>query len=298
MWIEIFRTGMHKDSSGRKVEYDSAALDRITRLYNDRVTESASYQAPLVKGHPKDNDPAFGWVKRLKRNGDKIVADIHNISEDLIEEVKKGMFKKVSIALYPDLLLRHIGLLGAFPPAVKGLKPVTFADTTELTEFNTDFEFNERESNLFDLEIENEELRTSLNTANEMKDEAEKKYRTRDFREFCNSLLESDKGAVILPAQTKPLMDLLEMAFHADNAEYREEGILNSIMDFVSNLSPQFSIDSTRESTKNTIHNFNEYTDFSDKMVSEERLLLHEKAIELLTSEPTLSYEEAVKQVY
>lgn len=54
------------------------------------------------------------------------------------EMVDKGSFKKISASFYhPDspnnpvpgvYYLRHVGFLGAQPPAVKGLRPVEFAD--------------------------------------------------------------------------------------------------------------------------------------------------------------------------
>ncbi len=45
-----------------------------------------------------------------------------------LEDYQEGRYKKVSIALYPDLSLRHVGFLGAQPPAVKGLAQAAFAD--------------------------------------------------------------------------------------------------------------------------------------------------------------------------
>jgi len=49
--------------------------------------------------------------------------------------LKKKMFKKRSISLYPDLKLRHVGFLGAVPPAVKGLPDFAFSEESEITSF-------------------------------------------------------------------------------------------------------------------------------------------------------------------
>jgi len=50
------------------------------------------------------------------------------VAPEFKDWVKRGLYKKISVALYPDLGLRHIGFLGATPPAVKGLKQATFSE--------------------------------------------------------------------------------------------------------------------------------------------------------------------------
>jgi len=54
------------------------------------------------------------------------MAKIKDLVPEFTEMLKKGLFKKRSIALYPDLALRHIGFLGAVAPAVKGLADIKF----------------------------------------------------------------------------------------------------------------------------------------------------------------------------
>lgn len=130
-WIEVFKTGEHIASNGTKKEYTEDDLDAIVAKYNGQ----SEHQAPLVIGHPKDNDPAYGWVKELKRVSQKMLAYVDQISESVIEANQRGEYKKVSIAIYPDGLLRHVGLLGAVPPAVKGLAPVAFVDGVEYSEY-------------------------------------------------------------------------------------------------------------------------------------------------------------------
>ncbi|MFH1049317.1 MAG: hypothetical protein V1779_00140 [bacterium] len=138
MWLEVFKSGEHKDSSGKLRKFTDDMLDKIAALYNGKVKESSSYEAPLVKGHPKTDDPAYGWIKTLKRKGNTLLAKLKDVSNDLVDEVKKGLFKKISIALYPDLMLRHVGLLGASAPAVKGLRNVEFDESEEFNELIID----------------------------------------------------------------------------------------------------------------------------------------------------------------
>ena len=130
-WIEVFKEGEHTSSNGVKKTYTGEDLDHIAKTYNDQT----EHNAPFVLGHPKTDDPAYGWVKELKHVGHKLMAFMDSVSDDVADAVARGEYKHVSIALYPNLLLRHVGLLGATPPAVKGLAPVTFAEGEEFDEY-------------------------------------------------------------------------------------------------------------------------------------------------------------------
>lgn len=134
-WFEIFRTGTHTALDGKVLTYTESDLDAIVSSY-----DPAKNEAPMVVGHPKLNHPAFGWVKELKREGDKLLAYAEQIVPEFAEMVNQGLFKKRSIALNKDGTLRHIGFLGAAPPAVKGLADVQFSesDETESLEFSAD----------------------------------------------------------------------------------------------------------------------------------------------------------------
>lgn len=129
--IEIFRIGKHTDSAGNEKEWNHADLDNLAEKYNSQK----EYRAPLVIGHPQTDSPSYGWVEFLDRVGDRLFASVAAVSEKVTQAVQSGMFRNVSIALYADNLLRHVGLLGAAPPAVKGLAPVEFGENREWTEW-------------------------------------------------------------------------------------------------------------------------------------------------------------------
>ncbi len=128
--IEAFKVGEHTDSAGNKKEWTAEEAQFITKYYNEMLAKDPSMIAPICKGHPTDNAPAYGWVKSLSFNNNIVEATI-DFNDSMVEEIKDGQFKKVSIALYDDLLLRHIGMLGAAAPAVKGLQPVEFKERKE-----------------------------------------------------------------------------------------------------------------------------------------------------------------------
>jgi hypothetical protein len=102
----------------------------------------SEHEAPVVIGHPKMNAPAYGWVQTLKREGEFLLARFKQLVPEFLDMIKRGLFKKRSIAVYPDGTLRHVGFLGAMPPAVKGLRDVDFGNF-ELEGEITMYEFNE-----------------------------------------------------------------------------------------------------------------------------------------------------------
>lgn len=134
--FQIFKPGKHTASSGATLTFSEDELRAAVEAY-----DPALHEAPIVVGHPRDNGPAYGWVKSLSFADGAIVADPQQIDADFAEMVASGRFKKRSASWYlPDspnnpkpgtLYLRHVGFLGAQPPAVKGLKEVQFSDAEE-----------------------------------------------------------------------------------------------------------------------------------------------------------------------
>lgn len=137
--FEIFRTGTHTSLNGQTREFSESDLDTIAGSYNP-----AEHEAPIVIGHPELNAPAYGWIDKLRRVGDRLIAFPKQVSNQFSELVKSGAFKKRSISITPDLKLNHVGFLGAAAPAVKGLKDVEFSENQneinyasfELSEFD------------------------------------------------------------------------------------------------------------------------------------------------------------------
>ena len=121
--IEIFKSGTHTDSSGNTREWTDKDLEEIASLY-----DPANHEAPIVIGHPDTDSPAYGWVESLKVEGGRLLAKVKDVADEFKDWVGRGLYKKISIALYPDLSLRHVGFLGAMPPSVKGLANAHFQE--------------------------------------------------------------------------------------------------------------------------------------------------------------------------
>lgn len=171
-WFAIFKTGKHTDSNGIEKEWTEADLDKIVGSYDKN-----KHEAPIVIGHPKANAPAYGWIEKLKRVGDTLYALPSQLAQEFVDMVNKGLFKKRSISLYPDGTLRHVGFLGAQPPAVKGLPDVEFKEDENLSSIETDVasDFDEQpaEKNLQELEAKVKQYEEQMKTLNQKEREFE-----------------------------------------------------------------------------------------------------------------------------
>lgn len=125
--MEVFRTGDY----GPKGAYSETDLDRIVDDYRTDLLE-----APLTFDHAQTG-PAYGWVNRLRREGDRLVAVLKDVPAAVTELVRKGAYKRRSVELFQKLphtgrpYLRAVSLLGAATPEVKGLRDVCFASREE-----------------------------------------------------------------------------------------------------------------------------------------------------------------------
>ena len=132
--IEVFRAGRHMDDAGVAHSFSEADLDGMATSYNPALRE-----APLTVGHPKDNLPAYGWVKSVTRTpAGALSITPHQVEPQFAEMVEAGRFKKRSASFYPPhapnnptpgkWYLRHVAFLGAQPPAIAGLKDIQFSE--------------------------------------------------------------------------------------------------------------------------------------------------------------------------
>lgn len=134
--IHIFKPGQHTAMSGATLSFSEADLAASAAAYDPAV-----HEAPMVVGHPSSDGPAYGWVKGLAFADAGLQAEPDQVDPAFAELVAAGRFKKVSASFYTPgapnnpvpgvYYLRHVGFLGAQPPAIKGLRPVEFAEAEE-----------------------------------------------------------------------------------------------------------------------------------------------------------------------
>lgn len=135
--LTIMKPGCYLDMHGANVCFTEADMHHVVATY-----DPATHQAPLVLGHPANDasSPAHGWVSRLTIGpAGALVALVEKISEDFKAMVKRGEYRHISPSFWPPghpgnpspsgYSLKHLGALGATPPAVKGLSKFAFAAT-------------------------------------------------------------------------------------------------------------------------------------------------------------------------
>jgi hypothetical protein len=130
-WDKVFTAGKHTDSAGNVKQWTTADLDLMASSFNPNF-----HEPPVTIGHPSDNAPAFGWVAGIKRVGNDLYLSYRDVAPQFKEWVAQGLYKKKSIAVYPNGSLRHIGYLGAMPPAIKGLPDFQFKADQEFVAFD------------------------------------------------------------------------------------------------------------------------------------------------------------------
>lgn len=125
--FQIFKAGKHTDMSGRVMEWSRRDLKGMVASF------PGNGFVPLVLGHPRDDRPVYGYVKKLIAMNDDLYAHA-DVSEGLISAVKEGRYKNISAAFsfptatMPVWKLRHVGFLGAIGPAVRGMAALSFSD--------------------------------------------------------------------------------------------------------------------------------------------------------------------------
>lgn len=134
--IELLRAGTFTDMNGHQATISSADLADMASNYDPK-----KHRAPLVVGHPKHDDPAYGHVASLAVADGILVAIPEQVAPEFAEMVNAGRFSKVSASIYPadhpnnptpgKKYLRHVGFLGAMAPAVKGLATVALGEAEE-----------------------------------------------------------------------------------------------------------------------------------------------------------------------
>lgn len=179
--LAIFKTGTHTATNGSAMIASAEMLKSVADNY-----QPETHEAPAVIGHPKDNHPAYAWAESLSFDESEgvLYANFSQVEPQFAQLVKDGRFKKRSASFYPpnhpsnptpgSAYLRHVGFLGAQPPAVKGLKDFTdFSDlpdlpTYEFTEFSNDQSINQNQKeNPMDPKDEKDTTNNGANPATE-----------------------------------------------------------------------------------------------------------------------------------
>lgn len=132
-WVHAFTAGTQTSAQGVTREFSVKDLKQVAESYDPVI-----HEAPVRIGHEDtDKSPAFGWVKGFRVDGSRLYADVQ-FTPEMSDMLRNGNYKKVSISMYsPESHInptpgkwsaRHLAVLGATPPAVKGLETIQFTE--------------------------------------------------------------------------------------------------------------------------------------------------------------------------
>ena len=130
--VEVFAVGTWND-------FKFTADDLREIAENTKALIATGRHKPPVKiGHKEQDDllyggngdelgqPAFGWIENPRVVADKLVADFKSVPDVVVEAIRQGRYRQVSIEMNH---LQHIGwvltavaIIGSDPPAVKTLE--------------------------------------------------------------------------------------------------------------------------------------------------------------------------------
>ncbi|MHB8843040.1 MAG: hypothetical protein ACYC56_14845 [Candidatus Aquicultor sp.] len=316
MEFEILKTGKFMSSNGQEKEFSQTDLENIASSYDPAVSE-----APLVIGHPKTNDPAYGWIENLKVTGDRLIAKAKQVVPEFLEAVKNGLFKKRSVSLTQDGKLRHVGFLGAELPAVKGLADLAFSDT----ETDTTYEFSDTTANSDIISNESagacpvcgkkshipssqpdsikfsDSLKNILDAITEIKTNMEKQNSqpvdptpaptpTPSISGTFTDRVEFyfNNGKLTVPMKQK-LLELTQTEYNL--SEFKLENYLNEFLELMPKVVPLDTIAVKPEKEEIKTH------DFSEFLLDPEAELLHEEILSKMT-EQKISYKSAAELIF
>lgn len=144
--LHIFKPGRHTAMGGVVVEFSAEQLGASAAAYDPGL-----WRAPLVVGHPKLNGPAYGWVDGLSSSEIGLEAEPADVEPAFAAMVNTKRFPNISASFWAPTApgnpvpgvyyLRHVGFLGATPPAIKGLRTPEFAEAdTGIVEFSSEWD--------------------------------------------------------------------------------------------------------------------------------------------------------------
>jgi hypothetical protein len=122
--VEIFRAGKWNGDTYSREDLD-AMVDAFGKV---------GWRVPLKIGHDdKPGAPAYGWLSRVYRKGEKLLADVVDVTRDVYLAIKNRHFDTCSAEIFFDIerngkkfkrALKAVAILGAELPGVSGLRPL------------------------------------------------------------------------------------------------------------------------------------------------------------------------------
>ncbi|WP_066546710.1 hypothetical protein [Sphingomonas sp. CCH15-F11] len=308
--IRLFRPGTFTSNEGRVVSLSEADLAAIAAAYDPDADP-----APLVVGHPRLNDPAYGWVGRLAVEDGELIADeLDRVEPSFAETVREGRYAKVSAQFYmpgdpnspkPDTwYLRHIGFLGAKAPGVKGLGTVQFdgqADGLVTLDLNTpkkEISMSEKDLASFaEKEKTLNEREAAIAAREKAARDAEIKARHDAHVSFAEGLVKETKLAPAGKPLLVGVLDALDAEAKVSFAEAGEMTPADALKKLLVGAQPLVSLAEVgkpeKDATETAVASFAAPDGYD---VDPKQAALYAKARQLQADNPELSFMDAVRR--
>lgn len=124
--VEVLKVGTFRDMHGRDIPITRDDLTELAASY-----DPGRYRAPVVIGHPRLDDPAWGTIERFEVEGDSLFAVEGHVDAQFAAFRDAGRYAERSLSFFlPDhpnnptpgkKHPKHCGWLGGAAPAVPGL---------------------------------------------------------------------------------------------------------------------------------------------------------------------------------
>lgn len=275
------------------------------------------YQAPVVIGHPDTDDPAWGWVLSASAESDGLWLDVELLPE-MADLVREGRYRAVSVSLWmPDAAgnptpgvwaLKHLGYLGAVPPAVKGLAPTQLnaaqraapAVTITMTEAAPATSPKKETRMSEDKTTQDATVQLAEREAKLAEREAAIAARERELKRvaYAHELDAHVAAGRILPAEKTELVELMERlegAATVQLAEGAQKSALDILRGFLARLPQRVALgEHAKPATKTAValpgipHGYR---------LSERGLELYTRASEYMAAHPGTDFMTAVRAV-
>ena len=280
--LEVFRAGDY----GEKGAFTEKDLDAIA---SDYLPER--HEAPVTIDHAQSG-PAFGWVKSLRRAGNRLFATLKDLKGDFLQWLKNGAFKKRSIELYKKFsstnrpYLRAVSFLGACPPEVKGLADPVFADGGDFV--NLDW-LEPDAARMAELLKERDELK--LEVAHLRENE-----RRAAIAAFCERLKRAGR---LLPAWEERGLSQFMFSLDGENrvcfGESQNVSAFDWFCQFMETLPPAVNLREVEFGDTPRLAPRAEFPLEADGvLISPESLENHKRALELMERHPGVAYADAL----
>jgi hypothetical protein len=325
--LEIFRPGTFVSAEGATLTFSASDVAATVAAY-----DVAKHRAPLVVGHPKMDDPSFGHASALSLSSSNVVlAEPINVDPAFADAVNNERYDSISASFWAPnnprnpvpgvYYLRHIGFLGAVPPAVTGLKQPSFADADDADLITINFADSQEPimgtPTQAELDKQKQKLETDQASFADQQAEAKKredelasrekalaaketKAREDEINSFAESLIKSGK---LLPVEKTGMVALLsalpveqEVSFADGDGKTVSQPSADVLRNFLSALPPRvdFAEHSAREED-----GAQQTTSFASPQgfaVDASRLELHNK-IQAHATKHKMSYADAALAV-